>query len=166
MAITDSFPVVEMGLVHTPPEVFPLDWAFLLRDGREVTLTRLEQHRTYGGLLSGTPLHPERDVAVALSQARDWDGGFHKKPLVIPAPIVKGLRESRLPELVQIPWAYLPAVTTFAIFQSNPRKNSGWSFASMLAIWWQSQFGIPTDGPLLDRLKSMPWSDHVEEWDP
>ena len=62
MAPTKDFPVADMGEVAQSPEVMPLDWEFQLAGGREIFLTRIQQHRTYGGMLCGLPDDPGRTV--------------------------------------------------------------------------------------------------------
>jgi hypothetical protein len=171
MAFIDDFPVVEMGELAESPEVMPLDWKFQLSGGREIFLTRIQQHRTYGGMLCGLPWDPEMSVVQAISGAQKWDGRFHAAPVVIPATIVSGTTPGpgmpRLPSLFLREWSMLPQVTTFAIFESlktarDPREV----YSSVLVIWWQTQFGIPRDADLLDRLRSIDWVKHAKDWTP
>ena len=61
----------------------------------------------------------------------------------------------------------LPQVTTFAIFESlktarDPREV----YSSVLVVWWQTQFGIPREANLLDRLRSIDWVKHAKDWTP
>jgi hypothetical protein len=171
MALIDDFPVVDMGELVEPPDVMPLDWEFRLSGGREIFLTRIQQHRTYGGMLCGLPRDPERTVIRAIEEAQEWDGRFHGAPVVIPATIVRGTKpepesSNRLPSAM-LEWSMLPQVTTFAEFESlktarDPRE----CFSSALVVWWQTQFGIPRDTDLLDRLRSIDWVKHAKDWTP
>jgi hypothetical protein len=90
MALIDDFPVVDMGELAEPPDVMPLDWKFRLSGGREIVLIRIQQHRTYGGMLCGLPWNPEMAVVQSIAGAQKWDGRFHAAPVVIPASIVSG----------------------------------------------------------------------------
>ncbi len=170
MTLTKMFPVVEMGDGPTPPEIVPHDWELLLADGREVKLTRLEQHQTYGGVLCGIPYDPEADATRALSEASEWDQGFHQRPAVVPATIVRGtrtVRPSHLPPGTSVeprPWAYLPVVTSFGVFESRPREGSYDDRSSVLVIWWQGHFGIPADLGVLAALSRLNWDSHAEGW--
>jgi hypothetical protein len=51
MTLIEDFPTVDMGEVAEPPKVMPLDWGFRLAGGREIFLTRIQQHRTCGSML-------------------------------------------------------------------------------------------------------------------
>lgn len=77
MTLLDDFSVVDMGEVAEPPDVMPLDWEFRLSGGREIFLTRIQQHRTYGGMLCRLPRDPERTVIRAIEEAQEWDDRFH-----------------------------------------------------------------------------------------
>ena len=172
MALAENFPVVDMGSVPESPDVMPQDRELLLANGRKIWLMNLNQYRTYGGLLCGIPFDPDADVERALVRARDWDNGFHLRPIIVPATIVRG---ERPPPAIRRhpgaptgprPWAFLPAVTSFGVFQSDARKDGNGCFASALVIWWQGHFGIPRDPGVLEAFLRMDWDNHVEEWDP
>ena len=171
MTHIDDFPVVDMGEQAEPPEAMPLDWEFRLSGGREVFLTRIQQHWTYGGMLCGLPFDPEMSVVRAIAEAQKWDGRFHGVPVVIPATIVSGtLPADKNPRFAQFgptAWSMLPQVTTFAIFQSlETARNHSEVYSSVLIVWWQTQFGIPRETDLLDRLRSIDWVKHAKDWTP
>ena len=171
MAHIDDFPVVSMGELSASPDVMPLRLEFRLPGGREVFLTRIQQHQTYGGMLCGLPRDPETSVARAIEEAQKWDGGFHGAPVVIPATIVSGIKSApknpRFAHIGAMAWSMLPQITTFAEFKSlTTARDPGEVYSSILAVWWQTQFGIPTDADLLQGLRSMDWGRYAKDWTP
>jgi hypothetical protein len=171
MGFIDDFPVVEMGELAESPEVMPLDWKFQLSGGREIFLTRIQQHRSYGGMLCGLPRDPEMSVVQAIAGAQKWDGRFHEAPVVIPATIVRGTKpesDQAFPTpLFLREWSMLPQVTTFAVFESlKTARDHSEVYSSVLVVWWQTQFGIPREADLLDRLRSIDWVKHAKDWTP
>ncbi len=121
MSLIEKFPVTDVGTANESPEVMPLDWEFRLRGGREIFLTQIQQHRTYGGMLCGLPDEPERTVAEAIAGAQKWDRNFHGLPIVIPSTIVRGIKSE--PKVARFnlygptAWSILPQVTTFCDFR-------------------------------------------------
>jgi hypothetical protein len=171
MGLIDDFSVVDLGELAEPPNVMPLDWEFRLSGGREIFLTRIQQHRTYGGMLCGLPRDPERTVFRAIEEAQSWDGRFHGAPVVIPATIVRGTKpepnNSRRIPSAMLEWSMLPQVTTFAEFKSlTTARDHSEVYSSVLVVWWQTQFGIPREADLLDRLRSIDWVKHAKDWTP
>lgn len=170
MAYIDDFPVVDMGEM-AEPHMMPLNLEIRLADGREIFLTRIQQHRNYEGMLCGLPRDPERYVVGAIDQAQVWDRRFHGAPVVIPATIVSGikpaLKGTRFERIGPIAWSMLPQVTTFAEFKSlTTARDHSEVYSSALVVWWQAQFGIPREADLLDRLRSIEWVKHAKDWTP
>jgi hypothetical protein len=64
MALTEKFPVADIGEVAQPPEVMPLDWELRLSEGREIFLTYIQQHRTYGGMLTPSRFDSKHNFPV------------------------------------------------------------------------------------------------------
>ena len=171
MALTEKFPVADMGEVAQPPEVMPLDWELRLSEGREIFLTNIQQHRTYGGKLCGLPNDPERTVAGAIKASQEWDRNFHGAPVVIPAAIVSGTKpapkDPRFAQFGPTAWSMLPPVTTFARFSAlTTARDDTEVYSSALVVWWQPQFGIPRDLDLLQRLRSIDWVRCAKDWTP
>lgn len=171
MTLIEDFPTVDMGEVAEPPKVMPLNWEFRLAGGREIFMTRIQQDRTYGGMLCGLPRDPERSVVRAIEEAQAWDSRFHGAPVMIPATIVRGTKlepdNSRRTPLAMLEWSMLPQVTTFAEFKSlTPARDHSEVYSSVLVVWWQTQFGIPREADLLDRLRSIDWVKHAKDWTP
>jgi hypothetical protein len=171
MTLIEDFPTVDMGEVAEPPKVMPLDWGFRLAGGREIFLTRIQQHRTYGGMLCGLPRDPERSVVRVIEEAQAWDGRFHGAPVVIPATIVRGATPKpdnfRRTPSAMLEWSMLPQVTTFANFDSlTTARDHSEVYSSVLVVWWQTQFGIPQDADLLYQLRSIDWVKYAKDWTP
>lgn len=163
MKLIEMFPVSDAGEAHPSPKMFPLDWKFRLLNSREIVLTRIQQHQTYGGLLCGLPRAPEGKVSRAIEEAREWNGDFNVSPIVVPATILHGIRPTpRDPQFAHIEpteWSMLPPVTTYAEFRSTDSAldiDEESTFAVL--IWWQNHFGIPHDTDLLARLQSIDWT--------
>lgn len=171
MTIIEHFPVTDLGEGPQSPDVMPLDWLLRLSDGRDLFLTRVEQHRTYGAMLCGFPHSPEDKVSTALAEAKKWDEGFHGEPVIIPATILRGIKSAptdpRFASFGRRAWAMLPQVTTFAEFRSDKTANDdGEVFSSALLVWWQAQFGIPSDEDLLARIRTVDWCLFAKDWSP
>jgi hypothetical protein len=120
--------------------------------------------------LCGLPYDPEAVVTHALEVASERDKGFHTKPAIVPAIIVRGTRIVRPSHLSPgrsvepRPWAYLPVVTSFGVFESRPREGTYDDRSSVLVIWWQGHFGIPADPGVLAALGRLDWDRHAEGW--
>ena len=123
MSLTEHFPFTDLGEGPQSPEVMPLAWGFSLPDGREIHLTRLEQHPTYAGMLCGMPRAPEAKVTSAMVAAKKWDNDFHGEPIIIPATIVRGIKSApadpRFASFGRRRWEMLPAL--FRIMMKLPR---------------------------------------------
>lgn len=167
-SILEHFPQIDLGEVRAGPDVLPRDWSLKLSDGRTITLTRIEQHRTYGGMLSGVPMDPERTAFNVISEAQEWDRHFHSEPFVVPATIKRGIRPaSPDPRGFALYWAMLPPVTTFAQFRClQTARDPDEICSSALLVWWQDEFGLPTAADLLERLRSIPWERCARDWTP
>jgi hypothetical protein len=162
MRLIETFPVSDAGEAHQPPKVLPLDWKIRQLNGREIVLTRIQQHQTYGGMLCGLPRDPEGKVSRAIEEAREWSGDFSVLPIVIPATILHGVRQTPSdPQFAHVEpteWSMLPQVTTYAQFHStNTALDIDERGTFALLVWWQSHFGIPVDNDLLARLQSLDW---------
>ncbi len=169
--VPSSRPHTDLGEGAQSPEVMPQDWGFKLIDERDIFLTRIAQHGTYGGMLCGIPRAPQDRVSEAIADASKWDEGFHAEPVVIPATILRGIKsaptEPRFASFGRRGWAMLPQVSTFAEFRSQKAaKDHGEVFSSALLVWWQPQFGIPTDEDLLRRIRAVDWCRFAKDWSP
>lgn len=163
-----NFPVTDVDDVGAIPDIIPSNWIVFLEDGREIFLTRIQQLRTYGGYLCGMPSDPERDVSLALAGARTWDQNFHGEPFLVPAPIIRCLEPApRGPRSFAMPWAILPQVTTFAQFRSQmPARDDSEVYSSALFVWWQPEFGMPSDTDLIERIRAVSWERYAKDWTP
>lgn len=171
LSILETFSVNDQGEGPQSPEVMPADWGFKLSDGRDIFLTRIEQHGTYGGMLCGFPRAPEDKVSSAMADAKKWDQGFHAEPAIIPTTLLRGIKSAptdpRFASFGRRGWAMLPPVTTFAEFRSHKTaRDHGEVFSSAVLVWWQPQFGIPKDEDLLERIRAVDWCRFAKDWSP
>jgi len=136
-----------------------------LHSGREITLTTLNQKRTYAGLLEGTPNAKSNNLGIewTLKEAQRLcvEG---EKPYLITPPRRDDNREPgdmrRLVEAnpLHIP-EWLPAVECIAQFQS--------STSFLVVVWYQEDFAPPIQEPALGQLLALDWDSlaiEIDSW--
>ncbi len=126
---------------------------FDLPSGHVISLSYLEQRRTYAAAISGRGAargNGER-IARLLDEAAErlpWLGEVHLLPARLAA---------RGP---------LPTVTTLAEFVSNaPANDPGEAFSSAAFLWFQADFGLD-DEQALDALRRVDWPALAVDWSP
>ena len=118
--------------------------------GREARLHEYIQYSTYSGLLAGIPRDPEREILKAVQVAETNFSWFKAKALVIPPRVRIGSRGAS--------WAVVPPIATIALFCDGSDM--------VIAVWFQDDYGLPTDTTILDALATVDMKVHSEEWDP
>jgi hypothetical protein len=65
----------------------------------------------------------------------------------------------------QEPWRILPRITTFARFTSDrPARDSDETYSSIVLVWFQRGFGLPTDRHILDQIVALDWEPYAHGW--
>jgi hypothetical protein len=122
-----------------------------LNSGREIKLADLRQFRTYGGVLCGVPT-PQRNaefVEDALKEASEVND-LGLQPVLIPPKA----------------GTWMPKVTSLALFDSGEPPESPDAYSSVAVVWYQEEFGLPTDKAVLDGLAAIDWEAHSKGWMP
>jgi len=115
-----------------------------------IELVRLEQSRTYYGVLAGKlfPTVRPRRIEDALERARK-DSLEGTEPLLLAPP--EGLE--------------LPEVTTIATFDSGELKRAGSEpYSSLTVVWFQEGFGVEVGERVLGQLREVDWEGLAKDW--
>lgn len=123
-----------------------------LPGGREIKLVQLDQLLTYYVHLLGTPNAQINAIHVqdALERARKLCG-LGVEPVLVPPRAGD----------------WLPKVTSIAMFDSGALTKPGSdSFSSAVVLWYQDEFGIPTDPAVLNVFGTLDWEAVAVDWDP
>jgi hypothetical protein len=129
-----------------------------LTDGRVCSCKTSTRAAPYAGLLEGIKTDIDDELAQALASAQRWSPQAGAPPVVVPPVILTG-------DHFGTPWAFLPAITTAARFDSTPVGSDG-SSSSLVLVWFQMHWGLPTDPELLDAIASVNWNVHAWDWWP
>lgn len=160
-----KLPRLDHGLISAHPITRPVSLRFALPTGRLIDLNSLYQFDIYAGWLCGYPNDPERQFMDAISIAKRHFP-HHDVPPVVLEPLLHGGRVT-VKDGFQAPWLRLPAVCTIAEFDSNKPARDEWEvYSSVLAIWFQDHYGLPTDARTLEQLRSLDWEKHAHDWTP
>jgi hypothetical protein len=128
-------------------------WVTLV-GGREISLVRFEQYRTYSGLLEGNPYPKYNDdlIARAVESAKK---SHEIWPVHTIMPTRSYLQNDSCDPGTE-PNERLPAITCTAKFVSKPIDDIN-HFSLLIVLWWQESFGSAVDEHFLQRLQSLEW---------
>jgi len=143
-----------------------------LESGRVISLTKLNQLRTYGGQYEGLPRYTP---LVANELQRQVQGGWGKTIIIdtsaVPIPLSEErkdyYRNHRVRSLSNHSLTSLAPVTCVASFQSSDvaKGNSDdGDFSVLNMIWFQEDFAMPIDPDILNLIKSVDWDTEAENW--
>ena len=152
-----------------------------LSSGREITLARLEQWRTYAGMLAGVPNREsngriiERTRAVALQHSLEGTSPVLLPPRVTPIELkphsAEYLRrtgmtaEQSAARDQQRHYEQLPAVVCVAVFDSGKlAKPDSEPYSSLTVFWFQDEFALPLDPQVLAHIQSLDWEALATDW--
>ena len=172
-----DWPFEDLGEVTGRLQVMPVSFALELDEqlpgdgGRRISLRRMYQYATYAGLLAGYPRSVGRHVQEARERAV---GVFQCTPtetVVVPSRLRAGtlLRRSRRdgPLDHREPVRLLGAVTCMAEFNSGKvARNEDEMFSSAVLVWFQDEWGLPTDEAVLASLRAVRWREVAWDWTP
>lgn len=152
-----------------------------LSSGREIALARLEQWRTYTGMLAGVPNREsngriiESARAVALQHGLEGTSPYLVPPQPTPIDLVR-TSESWLKATGMTAeqsaardrashFERLPAVTCVAVFESDKlAKPDSEPYSSLTVIWFQEDFALPLDAQVLAHIQSLDWETLATDW--
>jgi len=133
-------------------------------DGRLLWLERLQQWRTYTGLLCGYPhremneRHLDSDKEHAIERmGKDY-------PLTLLPPTVTAYDYPPAGQPKFAPCEALPPIFSVAIWTSfSTSRDEGCNSSAMIA-WYQAQWGIPDEG-IVSQIKALDWDAIAQDWD-
>jgi hypothetical protein len=129
-----------------------------LKSGRTIRLMMLHQSLTYAGLMLGYPHRQgnETIIAAALQEAPRIAGQWGQ-PYLIPPVETPG---DTPPERLRVgPHVNIPDVICTARFESFPPAHDPHAdYSVLLVVWFQGEFALPIDKPILDALGDIDWN--------
>lgn len=141
-------------------------WTLTIATGREVYLQRWHQYAIYAGLLCGIPTGFERFVMAASNRAQALFPDCSER-LVILEPTLRALPIEMARGRSDERPAILPPVCSIAEFvSSKPARDPAECYSSLVAVWFQDQFGLPVDTDILDQLRTLEWDQKASDWTP
>ncbi len=167
-----DWPFEDLGEVTGRLNVMPPRFSLQLdEDARSVSLDTLHQCATYAGLLAGYP----RTVARHVEEVRERAARLFPCPAsgvaIVPSRLRAGTLLSRSkrdgPLDYREPVRLLGAVTCMAEFISGkPARDDGEVYSSAVLVWFQDDWGLPTDEAVLASLRAVRWRDVAWDWTP
>jgi hypothetical protein len=124
---------------------------FILDQDLEVSLEKLVQKYTYGGLLEGLPGELVNRM-VLNNLERSAKNDLHLEEIYIMLP--HGMSEE-LPSVVCI--ARMECLSVF--------KDSKKNYSCLGVIWFQDEFAFPIETVVLEQFKSVPFRELCEEFE-
>lgn len=135
-----------------------------LTTGRTITLVELRQRQTYAGLLEGVPWAAinDRKLQDALHDAAPLCLGGGVPYLIQPAR----RNYLRTPgdmngsnALASEPAEWLPMICSTGVFTSkSAARNKKLDGSQLVAVWYQDEFGPPSDAHNLSKLQRIEWN--------
>jgi hypothetical protein len=133
-----------------------------MQDDRKINLTSLYQGAIYTGLLEGLPTRRmnERIIHSYQEKAREL---FPKSPVFLIEPSQTPIEYHR-----DYPFgdpASLPPIACVARFKSSAFDNNVLCYTELAIVWFQSEFALPIDDHILQKIKNINWVKHAAEYD-
>lgn len=133
-----------------------------LETGRSVALARLEQWRTYQGLLCGKPTQAQNDgkVLEVIEAARTLCAAGEPHLIRPSRRTIAGDNAHRT-----MAGELLPATTCIAVFNSTALAR-GYSepYSSMAVVWFQEEFALPIEDEVLGLIRRIDWENQAVDW--
>lgn len=161
-------PVIDTGRTKGHPLTHPR-WTRTLADGRVITLTELIQFGTYDGMLCGLPGQFWDEIEYrgkeALRSARGrLPPHFGSPVLLTPQRFVGEVTRS---DGSSERWQRVGFVTCIGVFESSEfARDPGECYSSLVAVWFQDAFGVPTEPWVLTRIDALDWTRLAWDWTP
>lgn len=150
----DEKPIIERGTSEVHPAEISPAVTISLRDGRSISLVQIHQFASFAGWLEGMP-HPYWAFMNALDHAKSCFPSFSSTPAVLPPPRYAG---TLLQNGEQNQWVTIPPLCSIALFTSGePVRDMSSAFSDAVVIWFQDQFGLPTDERTIQQLAAIDW---------
>jgi hypothetical protein len=144
-----------------------------LSSGRKIELRAIHQWLTYEGLLEGIPfkdwnddniVSDQREALKYCSQGAEpflippQRRDYSRTPGDMESNIQSGFYRGHEPE-------FLPEVTCIGIFRSHfPKpRDPNKDYSRLVIVWYQDEFGLPTDEQILAQMRSIDWDKYAAE---
>ncbi len=144
-------------------------WTIELASGRKISLSVLQQGGTLDGVLAGSPRQPWFNDDIVKS-AIGWAAQDLNCPpgrIFVLQPMLlrtTGKKRPKDPGPEEYPVDYLPPVRTVARFVSAPVHDPEEVGSSLVVLWHQNHYGLPTDPHLLNQLRGLDWEALAEDY--
>jgi hypothetical protein len=133
-----------------------------LLSGRSIDLYRLNQSKIYAGMLEGLPMASTNNTLI---EARLKDAQVlspdHAPHLLEPSrrnyDRIAGDCDTYTAALGYSA-EFLPNVVCVGCFSSwEPARDKSKDFSGLTVVWFQNEYGLPSDPHTLERLRSIDW---------
>ena len=134
-----------------------------LETGRTIALARLEQWRTYLGLLCGKPTRAQNDGKIlrVIEAARTLCTAGEDPHLIRPRRRTIAGNKKR----GTIAGELLPATTCIALFNSTAlARSDSEPYSSMVVVWFQEEFALPIEDEVLGLIRRIDWESQAADW--
>ncbi len=133
-----------------------------MQDHRKINLTSLYQEAIYTGILEGLPTRQmnERIIHSCQEKSRNL---FPNSPFFLLEPSQTPIEYQR-----EYPFgdpASLPAIACIARFKSSAFDNNILCYTELVIAWFQSEFALPIDDTILQKIRSINWVKHAVEYE-
>jgi hypothetical protein len=121
----------------------------------KVTITRLYQWKTYGGLIEGMPV--ERINNQILNYALQKAGEMDKQiPVHLIEPILTPIPyEGRSPFGDPVAMPSTICIAVLKCYQSIPKLGD---YSELTVVWLQEEYAFPIEESILNKLKALSWT--------
>lgn len=154
----------EHGQTTGNPIKSPASLQVTLSAGWEAVMTQMFQYPVYAGVLAGIPTSPASMLIQAIEEVERLFPDHAAPPFVLEPIFDTGtVTAARGGE---IPWIMLPPVCTIARLDSNTpvRDNTHKDGSTVIAVWFQNEFGLVRDQYTLKQLRQLDWVRFAKNW--
>jgi uncharacterized protein (TIGR02996 family) len=136
-----------------------------LRTGRTICLRSLDQHEVYAGLLEGLPTREMNERIIERTLDKERGGPQGAQPFLIRP------RETPIEYHRDRPYPFgepaaLPGVCCVGRVTSlGPAAGKAGDYSALSVVWFQDEFALPVDPPVLDQLLAIDWDEHAGSYE-
>lgn len=141
-----------------------------LATGRSLKLYRLDQTMTYAGMIEGLPSEQLNDDLIEWSLKSAQKASPNHPPYLI-KPVKRSFIRTpgdcdHARERFSGPAEFLPNVRCIGAFSSQGAARDKTKPMSLLTVvWFQDEYGLPTNPELLEQLRMIDWDNLAEDGD-
>jgi len=128
---------------------------------RTVTLDRIDQSRTYSGLLEGIPnvrLNAQL-IAEAINNAARSGATLLIEPRRVPIPSSAGSEHFG-------PHEKIPRICcTVSFLSTSVARNQAMDASALTVVWFQDAWALPIAPEILTQLAATTWAPHAQDFE-